>query len=337
MSHQTYAPFRTSFWTDPEVRTTLPALGKYLAGYYFSAPESNLIGLYSAPYDQTAKRTDLPIEVVRFTTQITLAPYVTCDERTEEVFVHGAAKHRLPTEMSEKDPRRGTIKRFWLDCHSPYLRLRFVEKYGVMWNLGLAVIALPEDYKHVVLPLPLPPLVTGWGASSDYPVSSSSRPALAVDETSIKETPTAGGNFSKSEHTISSLALDAHRVLGLNTWGDELSRQFRDTKRIINTTWVASGIPLEEVHAAIHGLRLMVDRGDVEWLADCKQRPLRGLEVLVNAQALVPGPDGQQLRSLFTAAADAYRSEQDKPSPRKAHTGPARIVADIPRPEGFVA
>lgn len=327
MSNQTYAPFRISFWTDPDVRTSLPALGKYLAGYYFSAPESNLVGLFSAPYDQTAKRTDLPVELVRFTTQVTLAPYVTCDERTEEVFVHGAAKHRLPLEMKEKDPRTGTIKRLWLDCHSPLLRSMFVAKYRDMWKIDLADVVVPPEYRHVVPPLPAPPLVTRGGTGEYLGVSSSSSSSRRQDQIS-KANP---GGRVEIEHTISSLAIEAHQVLGMGTWGDELSAKYRETKTIIRKTWEASGIPLSEVHAAIHGLRLMVDRGEVEWLADKKSKPLDGLEVLIKASAVIPGPDGGQLRSLFSAAADAYRSDQDNPSPRTAkYGGPQRMKFDTP-------
>jgi hypothetical protein len=143
-----------------------------------------------------------------------------------------------------------------------------------------------------------------------------------------KETPGVGSHKTESEHTASSLAWDAHTVLGMGLWGNEASRKFAETKRIITSTWQRTSF--DEVHAAIHGLRIMVDRGDVEWLADSKGKPLRGLEVLVNAQAVIPGPDGGQLRSLFSAAADAYRSEQAKPSPRKASSGPARLHVEIP-------
>lgn len=139
----------------------------------------------------------------------------------------------------------------------------------------------------------------------------------------------------KFEYTINGVAADAHRVLGMGLWGDELSRKFADTKRIIAKTWVASGVPLEAVHAAVHGLRIMVDRGDVEWLADRKNKPLDGIHVLTKASALVPGPDGQQMRSLFSAAIDAYHSHDQQGSRRKANSGPVKLSVSVN--PGYVA
>lgn len=141
-------------------------------------------------------------------------------------------------------------------------------------------------------------------------------------------------NVEKSEYTISGLAMEAHQVLGMGLWGGELSKQYTDTKRIITKAWVASGVSLENVHHAIHGLRLMVDRGDVEWLADRKGKPLDGLHVLTKASALVPGPDGQQMRSLFSAAVDAHLTHEQQKSRRGPTTGPVRLHVESP---GYVA
>ncbi len=130
------------------------------------------------------------------------------------------------------------------------------------------------------------------------------------------------------EHTIGGCALEAHRVLGMGLWGDELSKKYRDTRRIITDRWVASGVTLEAVYEAIHGLRVLVDRGDVEWLADRKGKPLDGLEVLTKSSAVVPGPDGTQLRSLFDASRDAYHSHEQRTkrgptsSPKRLHVEP---------------
>lgn len=139
---------------------------------------------------------------------------------------------------------------------------------------------------------------------------------------------TAAESFQhrETEHTVGSLAIDAHRVLGLGLWGGELSAKFNETKGVIRKHWVASGIDLAEVHAAIHGLRLMIERGDVEWLADRKGKPLDGLHVLANARAVVPGRDGGQLRSLFDAAVEAYYREGTEQRGARRRTEPTRLL-----------
>lgn len=148
----------------------------------------------------------------------------------------------------------------------------------------------------------------------------------------IKETAAVG---SLIEYTVNGCAAEAHKVLGLGLWGDEFSRAFAQTKSFITRTWVASGVPLSEVHAAIHGLRIMVDRGDVDWLAERKGKPLDGIAALAK-QALLPGPDGKQLRSLFSAAADAYRSHEQQKR-RGPTTGPQRLTVTMPGPDGGFA
>lgn len=142
----------------------------------------------------------------------------------------------------------------------------------------------------------------------------------------IEKTP--GGGFpQRGEHTTSSLALEAHTVLGMGLWGNEFSKKFADTKGIISRHWARTSY--DSVYAAIHGLRKLVDAGAVEWLADCKGKPLRGLEVLVDSRTILQGPDGGQMRSLFTAAVDAYYAD-DGGTRRRATAGPQKLNVEIP-------
>ena len=184
---------------------------------------------------------------------------------------------------------------------------------------------------------------SGRSTDAQRTVSGRSTDALPIEvdvevdgevEVEKKETPTARV-VEKCEHTINSVALDAHRVLGMGLWGDELSKAFRDTKRVITTTWVASGVSLQAVHEAVHGLRLMIEDGQPEWLADRKGKPVDGIHVLAKAQAILPGPDGTQLRSLFDAARDAYHSHDQQGSRRKANSGPVKLSVSVN--PGFVA
>lgn len=162
-------------------------------------------------------------------------------------------------------------------------------------------------------------------SSASTPPPSSSFPASAASSPSGKETTNRSGRLNvekSSEHTIGSVAMEAHRVLGMGTWGDELSEKFNDTKRTIRTQWVAGGVSLDSLYRAIHGLRIMVDGEEVEWLKDRKQRPLDGIHVLTK-DAVVQGPDGSRRAPLFQLAQEAYA--RDGPSHRTVNSGPERL------------
>jgi hypothetical protein len=132
--------------------------------------------------------------------------------------------------------------------------------------------------------------------------------------------------FEDQPHTASSLALEANEVLGMRTWWrSELDAKYRETKSLITRHWGGRGKDLAMVYAAIHGLRILVDRGDVEWLADRKRKPLDGLHVLTNTRALIPGFDGQNLRGLFDASVDAYYRQGEEKRPPTLTSGPTSI------------
>lgn len=151
MIHGSYAPVRTTFWTDPDVRTSLTPNAKLLLLYFISSPHSNMIGLYSCPLSYVARETGLDPEDVRFHTHVSLKPFLTYDEKTEEVFVHGAARHRLGSdELKDSDRRRGSVVRLFNACHSPYLRSLFAIAHS---EWGMPPVSVPDGYKPLVLPI----------------------------------------------------------------------------------------------------------------------------------------------------------------------------------------
>lgn len=145
----------------------------------------------------------------------------------------------------------------------------------------------------------------------EQPESSSGNPDSARGDRRPDPAPNDSGSASPQQDpgerlTISGLVTEAGEVLGLGTWGNELDVPHRKAKDII-LTWQGAGMTLQEVYAAIHGLRRLVDSGRVSWIEP--DEPIRGLEVLVRTRVVVPGPDGEQLRSLFSASVDSYYAE----------------------------
>lgn len=153
---------------------------------------------------------------------------------------------------------------------------------------------------------------------------------LTLTET-LKESTAAVGSVEKSEptYTVSGLAMEANEVLGMRTWWqNELDPRFNEAKVFIRRHWDGPGRDLAMAYAAIHGLRILVDRGDIEWLADKKNRPIDGLAVF-KKRAVLPGPDGTQLRGLEDAAVEAYYRQGDEPV-RKARTnGPTPVSGTV--------
>jgi len=130
------------------------------------------------------------------------------------------------------------------------------------------------------------------------------------------------------EYTVSGLIEEARTVLGCGIW-PENGLECRKARDVIIKHWEGRGVELSQVYAAIHGLRIMVDRGDVEWLKDRKGRPIDGIQALANTRAVIPGADGTQLRPLFSAAVEAYYGQRDQ-KPVKRGGGLDRPNFQIP-------
>lgn len=177
-----------------------------------------------------------------------------------------------------------------------------------------------------------PPPGDGHGTVTDVTRDTVTRPPT-TDRVTTKNSggPLNVGNsepLSRTpEHSVASVALEADQVLGLGTWGGELSRKHRETKDLINRQWLGRGVSLASVSQAIHGLRAMVDGGEVDWLKTKAGKPIDGLEVLLK-EAVVDGADGSRRGFLFQLAQEAYA----RPAPQKKRgpgTGIQRIQVHI--------
>ncbi len=155
-------------------------------------------------------------------------------------------------------------------------------------------------------------------SSTREPSSAASAESSETPEPRTSTSTAAGGDVENSDGspqvsanppTIAGMALEAHQVLGLGAWGDDAGSKFNETKSIIRRYWHGRGVGLESLWAAIRGTRLLVDRGEISWLADRQGKPLDGLEVLLK-EAVVPGPDGDIRASVFAHGERAWRERE---------------------------
>ena len=142
---------------------------------------------------------------------------------------------------------------------------------------------------------------------------------------SLLTNPDGTGDVEK--FTISGLVEEARQVLGKGQWAEN-GLECRKARDVIVKEWEGRGVKLKSVYEAIHGLRLLVDAGTVEWLRKDKGRALGGLEVLVNTSAVIPSSDGTRMTSLFDAAGEAYRRGDDGPR-KRGTSNPSSISADV--------
>lgn len=135
MARASYRRVLPTFWTDPEVRR-LPQEQKHVLLYFFTSPHSNMIGLYWMPLDYAALETGIAREKIEEWVDGPLARWVTYDSETEEILVHGAAKHQVGDELKEKDNRLKKVANLLEETHSDRLVNQFLELYSD-WPLNV--------------------------------------------------------------------------------------------------------------------------------------------------------------------------------------------------------
>jgi uncharacterized protein YdaU (DUF1376 family) len=102
--------------------------------------------------------------------------------------------------------------------------------------------------------------------------------------------------------TVDGVAQMAGAMLGMGSWSDA---KLEETRGLIRRRWHKKGVPLERLKSAIRGVRILVDRGEISWLADRAHQPIDGLEVLLK-NAVAGGSDGEFQASLFAHAERAW-------------------------------
>jgi hypothetical protein len=167
VSIESYRRVVPSFWTDPDVRTPLAPADKLVLLYFVTSPHSTMIGLYNCPLMYASREIGLPETEIRRAIVGVLAPFVTYDEVTEEVFVHAAARHQIGVELKPSDHRHKAVQKIVQASHSPNLKRAFLERYAD-WNLG---IPLPDrrqepETKPLASPFEAPPEAPSKGGST---------------------------------------------------------------------------------------------------------------------------------------------------------------------------
>lgn len=136
------------------------------------------------------------------------------------------------------------------------------------------------------------------------------------------------GYAKRPTYTEGELLVEANEVLGMKA----LKPEDLQANRSILKRWLYKRppVPSEEVYAAIHGLRWMVDTGRPEvseWLSP--QKPI-SLKALNNTETLFDQGDGKAKRVLFDVAVELYQRIGEN-EPRARGSGPKAIGDTIAR------
>jgi hypothetical protein len=133
-----------SFWHDPTIRRKLTKDQKHLLLYLFTSPHSKgrMIGVYHLPLEYAAAEAELTVDDVRAYLAGPLAPFVSYDGETDEVFVHAFAKYNVGEDLrvgkgGEPDRRIEGVRRQVKAIHSSRLRGLFLERYNTPYRLGM--------------------------------------------------------------------------------------------------------------------------------------------------------------------------------------------------------
>lgn len=152
-----YGRIRHTFWTDPEIKRGLTPGAKLLLVYYCSNAHSNLCGLYYLPLEYAALETGIALDSVRQWTAGPLSRFVTYDERTEEILVHGLAKHQVAETVVETDKRLPRVRKELAAAHSPALVRKFLTLYAE-WPIGMQAPPEPDPVERSEPEAPSKPL-----------------------------------------------------------------------------------------------------------------------------------------------------------------------------------
>jgi len=141
MAAEHHAKIVRSFWNDPEIKK-LSRDEAHLLLYFISGPHGNMIGLYGIPLEYAAREAKFTVDDVRRAIAGPLAPFVTYDSATEEIFVHAAAKHQIGEELrvsaaGKEDNRIENVRKLVRAIHSPVLQRLFLVRYNAAFNLDM--------------------------------------------------------------------------------------------------------------------------------------------------------------------------------------------------------
>lgn len=142
-------------------------------------------------------------------------------------------------------------------------------------------------------------------------------------------------NSGKPAYNRRELLEAARRTCGLGRWSADVERRAQSIIR----AWEREGRRSEDVWAAIHGSRLLVDGDEVNWRSGGKRTLLPGqpfgLQALRNTRALYDQQDGRAPRPLFDCSIERYHQyEPTGPPVLLVSSGPGRVVIN-PNPRFY--
>jgi len=133
-----YAKICPQFWTGQTARLLRGNYKAHLAaGYLFSGPQSNMIGLYYLPLTTFAHETGIPISEVPAVLQALMnLDFCKYDKRGELIWVCEAAKYQIAARLDPTDKRVKGIRRLLQLYKNSPLSHYFHLKYRAVFHLG---------------------------------------------------------------------------------------------------------------------------------------------------------------------------------------------------------
>lgn len=126
-SRQPFGQVERRWWADPKVKRTLGRDKKLLLLFFKTAPGGNMLGLYYVPLVVASDATGIELRSVKQWVAVDLEDWITYDENTEEVLVHGAAALQVGgTELKDGDKRVVAMRRLLSEVNSQMLLAEFL-------------------------------------------------------------------------------------------------------------------------------------------------------------------------------------------------------------------
>lgn len=268
IERRAYGKVYRTFWTDPEIRGELTASQKLLLVYYYSSPSGNMIGLYHAPFSQTAEQTGIRLDAVKRWTLHALKPWVTYDPATQEILIHNGARAALEANLHGTDNRRKAVERLLAAAHSTKLRARFLLLYA---DWGLQVVDPIKEGS--------PPEGASEALSSPSGSSSSrrSRSSSRSKTTSVATQPGQSPRVVKADGPTDGELMGLIRQK-LYVPDKKAPVGYNDARDItVLRALRKQGLTGYQLADAIEGLAMLRDRGELDWAVPGSKMTLRGL------------------------------------------------------------
>lgn len=123
-----YRKIASTFWRSPDI-VILDKEQIYVLLYFNTCSHANMIGLYYLPLAYAATEAKLEETSIRHWINGVLAPHVSYDERTKEIFVHEMARHQIDQTLKGRDNRLQYVRNQLLEVQSSWLREAFLTRY----------------------------------------------------------------------------------------------------------------------------------------------------------------------------------------------------------------